>query len=98
MPASGQSWTCLTKLRAQGFKNVWKQDAVDERVWFIQSEPKVLPSAVEGLNLGLVAAADLKIGIGQRAIFLQTEHGNVLWDMVPFISEDFVKEVSTEAG
>lgn len=40
----------------------------------------------------------MKIGIGQRAIFLQTEHGNVLWDLVPFIDDKFVKEVEEKGG
>jgi hypothetical protein len=35
-----------------------------------------------------------KIGIGQRAIFLETEDGNVLWDCVPYIDDKFVEEVS----
>ena len=39
-----------------------------------------------------------KIGIGQRAIFLQTEQGNVLWDLVPFIDERFVREVEEKGG
>jgi hypothetical protein len=39
-----------------------------------------------------------KVGIGQRAIFLETESGNVLWDLVPFIDEKFVKEVEEKGG
>ena len=34
-----------------------------------------------------------KVGIGQRAVFIQTEHGNVLWDTVPYINQDFINEV-----
>lgn len=35
----------------------------------------------------------VKIGIGQRAIFVETEEGNVLWDCVPFIDDRFIEEV-----
>lgn len=38
----------------------------------------------------------MKIGIGQRAIFIETEEGNVLWDCVPYIDDTFVEEVSSE--
>ncbi|KAF2421006.1 hypothetical protein EJ08DRAFT_597953 [Tothia fuscella] len=78
VPPTGQEWTSLAKLREQGFKNVWTKDEVDDRVWFITSEPK--------------------IGIGQRAMFLQTEHGNILWDLTPFIDEKLIAEVNSKGG
>ncbi|TLD25930.1 hypothetical protein E2P81_ATG09587 [Venturia nashicola] len=39
-----------------------------------------------------------KIGIGQRAIFIQTDEGNVLWDCVPYIDENFVQDVKSKGG
>jgi len=99
VPPTGQQWTSLAKLKTQGFKNVWTQDAVDERVSFIQSLPEAFPTHLAGVNLGLVSSGTApKIGIGQRAIFLKTEHGNVLWDLVPFIDEAFVKELEERGG
>jgi hypothetical protein len=74
------------------------QDTVDERVWSIQSVPESLPDHLAGVNLGLTNVGGLKIGIGQRAIFLQTEHGNVLWDLVPFIDDHFINEVNEKGG
>jgi hypothetical protein len=99
VPPTGQAWSCLTKLKAQNFKNTWTQDAVDKRVWFIQSVPDAFPEHLTGVNLGLTSGlGPLKIGIGQRAIFLQTEHGNILWDLVPFIDDKFIKEVEEKGG
>lgn len=62
--------------------------------------PEALPDHLAGVNLGLASGigAALKIGIGQRAVFLQTEQGNVLWDLVPFIDDRFVKEVEEKGG
>ncbi|KIW07832.1 uncharacterized protein PV09_01750 [Verruconis gallopava] len=99
VPPTGQQWSCLSKLKADNFKNTWTQDAVDPRVWFIQSVPDSLPAHLAGVNLGLTSGMKVpKIGIGQRAILLQTEHGNVLWDLVPFINDKFVEEVKQKGG
>lgn len=35
-----------------------------------------------------------KFGIGQRCILLQTEHGNVLWDLITYLDDDTIKWVS----
>jgi len=99
VPPTGQAWSCLTKLKSQGFKNSWTQDKVNPNIWFIQSVPETLPDHLAGVNLGLASGMGaFKIGIGQRAIFLQTEQGNVLWDLVPFIDERFVREVEEKGG
>jgi hypothetical protein len=71
-------------------------------VWFVTSEPKVKEPLPYAASLGgrwTGTSADgsfgsVKIGIGQRAVFCQTEMGNVLWDLVPFIDDAFVEEVS----
>ncbi len=36
--------------------------------------------------------------IGQRALLVQTEHGNVLWDCISFIDDDTVKAVQQLGG
>jgi hypothetical protein len=38
-------------------------------------------------------ATEPKFGIGQRAILLKTEHGNVLWDMIAFLDEETIRRV-----
>jgi len=45
-------------------------------------------------------ATEPKFGIGQRAMLLQTEHGNVLWDLIALLDEetvDFVRLRNHEA-
>jgi len=38
--------------------------------------------------------ADLgKFGIGERAILLQTERGNVLWDLFSYLDEATIEKV-----
>jgi len=46
----------------------------------------------------LFVTSEPKIGIGQRAIFIETEEGNVLWDCVPYIDEEFVEQVKERGG
>jgi hypothetical protein len=43
VPPSGQSFTTLAKLRADGYKNVIEKSNVDEGVYEIWTEPKVRP-------------------------------------------------------
>lgn len=38
-------------------------------------------------------ATEPKYGIGQRAILLKTDHGNVLWDMIAFLDEETIQRV-----
>ena len=39
VPPSGQSWTTLRQL-SQSHRNIWEQDQVDSRIWFVHTEPK----------------------------------------------------------
>lgn len=34
-----------------------------------------------------------KFGIGERTILLQTEHGNVLWDLIAYLDEATIERV-----
>lgn len=38
-----------------------------------------------------------QFGIGQRAMLLQTEHGNVLWDLIAYLDEETIQRVSMGA-
>ena len=39
-----------------------------------------------------------QLGIGERAILLQTEQGNVLWDLIAFLSQDTVDFINGKGG
>lgn len=39
-----------------------------------------------------------KLGIGQRAILVQTDHGNVLWDCVGYLDDDVVAAIELRGG
>jgi glyoxylase-like metal-dependent hydrolase (beta-lactamase superfamily II) len=39
-----------------------------------------------------------QIGIGQRALFLKTPHGNVLWDCVPMLDVDSANRIKAMGG
>ncbi|MFJ4172054.1 hypothetical protein ACIPY3_21300 [Paenarthrobacter sp. NPDC089714] len=52
-----------------------------------QHEPRVIGVGTEP-----------KFGIGQRAILLQTPHGNILWDLTPYIDETTVMMIKALGG
>ena len=39
-----------------------------------------------------------QVGIGQRAIFLQAEHGNVLWDCLTWIDQETIDWINDKGG
>jgi len=39
-----------------------------------------------------------KFGIGQRCMLLQTEHGNVLWDLVTLLDQETIEWVSPRSA
>lgn len=47
----------------------------------------VLVLLVGGERTRLIHA---QFGIGQRAILLQTEYGNVLWDLIAYLDQDTI--------
>ncbi|KAK5102328.1 hypothetical protein LTR70_000113 [Exophiala xenobiotica] len=38
------------------------------------------------------------VGIGQRALLIQTPQGNILWDLVSYVDEDAVKKINDLGG
>ena len=39
-----------------------------------------------------------KFGIGQRCILLQTDHGNVLWDLIAYLDDETVDFIKSKGG
>ncbi|MCJ1391704.1 hypothetical protein MMC18_004569 [Xylographa bjoerkii] len=39
-----------------------------------------------------------KFGIGERAVLLQTEHGNVLWDLITYLDETTISKIKSLGG
>lgn len=60
------------------YKNVFRQDPVEPRMWSITTEPQ--------------------FAIGQRAIFLHTDSGNVLWDCVTWLDQETVDWINEKGG
>lgn len=62
-----------------------QQSSAGHKLVFKQEEdPKVWAITIEP-----------SVGIGQRAFLIQTEHGNVLWDLVCYLDEKAVEKVCT---
>ncbi|KAF1944054.1 hypothetical protein EJ02DRAFT_372141 [Clathrospora elynae] len=92
VPASGQSWTSLAK-EQQLQKNIFETDSDDPRIHYITTRPLTPAELPPGLCDSTTTRKQL--GIGQRCILLQTQHGNVIWDLVAFLDEatiDFINE------
>ena len=92
MPASGQTWTSLKKENGLQ-KNSIETDKLDSRIHYISTVP--LTPAQLPAGLSDVDARRKQLGIGQRAILLQTDGGNVMWDMIAYLDQatiDFIKE------
>lgn len=73
-------------------KNKWQQDEVDPRIWSIWTEPKVCRAHIVVVRRELIECAR-KVGIGQRCCLLETEAGNILWDLVSLLDEPTVQLV-----
>ncbi|KAJ9624807.1 hypothetical protein H2203_004757 [Taxawa tesnikishii (nom. ined.)] len=41
---------------------------------------------------------DPKLGIGERACFIQTEHGNVLWDCFAYLGDEAIDFIKSKGG
>jgi hypothetical protein len=56
-------------------------------------------SDVRDLEPGLTGiGVTPKLGIGQRAVLVRTDHGNVLWDCVGYLDEDVVAAIARRGG
>jgi glyoxylase-like metal-dependent hydrolase (beta-lactamase superfamily II) len=95
VPASGQTWTSLNKeQRLQ--KNTFEADPHDARIHYITTKPLTPSELPPGLSDATTTRKQL--GIGQRAILLQTDAGNVLWDLVAFLDDATVDFVKAKGG
>ncbi|KAH9879019.1 hypothetical protein J1614_002454 [Plenodomus biglobosus] len=95
VPLSGQSWTSL-KQANQLQKNTYETDPNDSRMHYISTRP-LTPSE---LPPGLADSTSTRkqLGIGQRAILLQTDKGNVLWDCVAFLDQQTIDFIESKGG
>jgi glyoxylase-like metal-dependent hydrolase (beta-lactamase superfamily II) len=95
VPASGQSWTSLKK-EQELQKNTFETDTQDSRIHYITTKP-LTPAE---LPPGLADSSNTwkQLGIGQRAILLQTAHGNVLWDLVAFLNPSTIEFINSKGG
>jgi glyoxylase-like metal-dependent hydrolase (beta-lactamase superfamily II) len=92
VPATGQTWTSLSA--SQGLqKNIFETHDLDPRIHFITTKP--IPAADLPAS---TTPATRQLGIGQRAILIQTPRGNVLWDLVAFIDTDTVSFINKLGG
>jgi hypothetical protein len=95
VPAAGQTWTSLAK-DASTQKNVFKTDDHDTRIHYITTKP--LSNAELPASLASSTTTRKQLGIGERAILLQTPHGNVLWDLVAFIDPATISFINEKGG
>lgn len=77
-------------------KNTFETDKHDSRIHYITTKP--LTPAELPASLASSTTTRKQLGIGQRAILLQTPHGNVLWDLVAFIDPATVSFVNDHGG
>ena len=94
VPPTGQQWTSLVSESTLQV-NEFNTDPHDSRIHYITTKP-IQPSSTR-MPAGLSDSTTTRkqLGIGERAILLQTDAGNVLWDLVAWIDDatvDFVKE------
>jgi hypothetical protein len=95
VPAHGQTWTSLSKDQSTQ-KNLFKTDEHDSRIHYITTKP--LSDAELPASLASSTTTRKQLGIGERAILLQTPHGNVLWDLVAFIDPATISFIKEKGG
>ncbi|KAL1310700.1 hypothetical protein AAFC00_000959 [Neodothiora populina] len=54
--------------------------------------------AMEGEERITSITAEPKLGIGQRALLIETQHGNVLWDCIAYLSDELVEFINSKGG
>ncbi|OAL55956.1 hypothetical protein IQ07DRAFT_184575 [Pyrenochaeta sp. DS3sAY3a] len=95
VPASGQTWTSLKKEnRLQ--KNTFETDPNDARIHYISTKP--LTAAELPPGLADASTTRKQLGIGERAILLQTAGGNVLWDLIAFLDQATIDFIQSKGG
>ncbi|CAA9957736.1 Lactamase B domain containing protein [Pyrenophora teres f. maculata] len=95
VPASGQTWTSLRRSQPLQ-KNNFETDAQNPHIHYITTAP-LSPSELPP-GLADTSSTRKQLGIGQRAILLQTSGGNVLWDCVAFLNPDTISFVNSKGG
>ncbi|KAF2682467.1 hypothetical protein K458DRAFT_59243 [Lentithecium fluviatile CBS 122367] len=95
VPASGQTWTSLA-YESDKQQNEFTTDEHDSRIHYITTKPLVPAQLPAGLSDSITTRKQL--GIGERAILLQTPSGNILWDLIAFIDADTVSFIKSKGG
>lgn len=95
MPPSGQSWTSLEK-EVGLQKNSYETDPHDPRIHYISTLPLV-PSELP-IGLAELSTVRKQLGIGQRAILLQTPAGNILWDCTALLDQPTIDFIMSKGG
>ncbi|KAH7086680.1 hypothetical protein FB567DRAFT_496128 [Paraphoma chrysanthemicola] len=95
VPAAGQTWSSLNA--EQGLqKNTFETDAKDNRIHYITTKP-LSPSELPA-SLASSSTTRKQLGIGERAILIQTTQGNVLWDLIAFIDPATIDFINSKGG
>ncbi|KAH6638237.1 hypothetical protein C7974DRAFT_451534 [Boeremia exigua] len=95
VPAHGQTWTSLNAAQDTQ-KNEFHTDEQDPRIHYITTKPLTPSELPPGLSDSTTTRKQL--GIGQRAILLQTAHGSILWDAIAFLNRETVDFVNSKGG
>ncbi|KAI0570826.1 Zn-dependent hydrolase [Pyrenophora tritici-repentis] len=95
VPATGQTWTSLHRSQALQ-KNNFETDPSNPNIHYITTAP-LSPSELPP-GLADTSSTRKQLGIGQRAILLQTSGGNVLWDCVAFLNPDTISFINSKGG
>lgn len=95
VPATGQSWTSLADSSPKQ-ENEFSTDQHDSHIHYITTKPIVPADLPAGLSDATTTRKQL--GIGERAILLQTPSGNVLWDLIAFIDEPTLEFIKGKGG
>ncbi|KAF2013215.1 hypothetical protein BU24DRAFT_351103 [Aaosphaeria arxii CBS 175.79] len=96
VPASGQAWTTLSEAQSTQ-KNQFQRDDKNPNLWFISTTPND-PGYNPLRPSPSLTFPNKQLGIGQRAILIQTPSGNILWDCIAFLDEETIKFVKEKGG
>ncbi|RMZ66591.1 metallo-beta-lactamase family [Pyrenophora seminiperda CCB06] len=77
-------------------KNTFETDAKDPRIHYITTAPLSPGELPPGLADS--TSTRKQLGIGQRAILLETSHGNVLWDCIAFLNPETIDFINEKGG
>ncbi|KAL5421750.1 hypothetical protein PMIN06_009261 [Paraphaeosphaeria minitans] len=97
VPPTGQQWTSLNNERSSQ-KNKFTTDPHDTRIHYITTKPIAPSTTTMPAGLSESTSTTKQLGIGERAILLQTEHGNVLWDLVAWLDDGTVDFIKSKGG